>query len=67
MKSNEIRELSVQELQERIDVESTRLNQMVLNHKVSPLDQPSSVTNQRKLVARLKTILSEKSIESINN
>ncbi|MDN4753791.1 50S ribosomal protein L29 [Porphyromonadaceae bacterium W3.11] len=67
MKSNEIRELSVQELQERIDVESTRLNQMVLNHKVSPLDQPSSITKQRKLVARLKTILSEKSIESINN
>lgn len=67
MKSNEIRELSVQELRERIEVEAMRLNQMVLNHKVSPLDKPSSITDQRKFVARLKTILSEKSSESINN
>lgn len=67
MKSNEIRELSVQELRERIAEESMKLDQMVLNHKVSPLDKPSTITEQRKFVARLKTILSEKSNESINN
>lgn len=67
MKNVEIRELTVQELRERVEVETKRLNQMKLNHKVSPLDKPSSITDQRKLVARLKTILCEKNNESNNN
>ncbi len=61
MKNKEIRELSVQELQEKVLVEEEKYQKMVLNHKVSPLDKPSAITDQRRLVARLKTILGEKS------
>ena len=40
MKSSEIRELSAQELQERLESEETLLVRMKMNHAVSPLDNP---------------------------
>lgn len=60
MKSNELRELTVQELQERVETESKKYDRMVLNHRVTPMDKPSTITTQRKLVARLNTVLTEK-------
>ncbi|MDO5017105.1 MAG: 50S ribosomal protein L29 [Porphyromonas sp.] len=64
MKSSELRDLSVQELRERIETETVRYQRMKLQHKVTPLDKPSSLNDQRKLVARLRTILNEKSVEN---
>ncbi|MBR8703828.1 50S ribosomal protein L29 [Porphyromonas levii] len=60
MKNNELRDLSVQELKERIETETVKYQRMALQHKVSPLDKPSTLNDQRKLVARLHTILNEK-------
>lgn len=60
MKNNELKELSASELQERLEAEQAKLQKMKLNHVVSPLDKPSSLTEQRKLVARLHTLLHEK-------
>ena len=42
---------------------------MQLQHRVTPLDKPSSLNDQRKLVARLHTVLNEKTVEqgSIND
>ncbi len=55
MKSSEIRELSNQELLERIDNEKTALVRMKLNHSISPLDNPNVITSARKVIARLMT------------
>lgn len=60
MKSSEIRELSEKEIQERIDAEEMKYQRMLLNHSVSPLDKPSTLRDQRRFVARLRTILTEK-------
>lgn len=60
MKNNELRDLSVQELKERIETETVKYQRLVLQHKVTPLDKPSTLNDQRKLVARLHTILNEK-------
>ena len=64
MKSNELRDLK-----ERIETETVRYQRMQLQHRVTPLDKPSSLNDQRKLVARLRTVLNEKSVEqgSIND
>jgi large subunit ribosomal protein L29 len=55
MKSSEIRELSNQELLERIDNEKTALVRMKLNHAISPLENPQKIKESRKTVARLMT------------
>jgi len=55
MKSSEIRELSNQELLERIDNEKTALVRMKLNHTISPLDNPQKIKESRKSIARLMT------------
>ena len=55
MKSSEIRELSNQELLERIDNEKTALVRMKLNHAISPLDNPQKIKESRKTIDRLMT------------
>jgi large subunit ribosomal protein L29 len=55
MKSSEIRELSNQELLERIDNEKTGIVRMKLNHAISPLENPQKIKESRKTIARLMT------------
>ncbi len=62
MKTAEIRELTSKEIQERIDAERSTLVRMKLNHVVSPLDNPLKITYIRKEIARLMTILRQKSL-----
>ena len=57
MKTAEIKELSVKEIQDRIDVEVANLVKLKLNHTVSPLDNPMTIRRSRRTIARLKTIL----------
>jgi large subunit ribosomal protein L29 len=60
MKTAEIKELSVKEIQERIDVEVATLVKLKLNHTVSPLDNPMTIRRSRRNIARLKTILQQR-------
>jgi len=55
MKSSEIKELSNQELLERIDNEKTALVRMKLNHAISPLENPQKIKESRRTIARLMT------------
>ena len=62
MKSSEIRELSNQELLERIDNEKTALVRTKLNHAISPLENPQKIKESRKTVARLMTEMRKREI-----
>jgi len=55
MKNSEIRELSNQELLERIDNEKVALTRVKLNHAISPLENPQKIKESRKIIARLMT------------
>ena len=55
MKSSEIRELTTQELLERLESEETLMVRMKMNHAVSPLDNPNKLVETRRNIARLKT------------
>ncbi len=57
MKSTEINELTLRELEERIDNEKTFFIKMKLNHTVSPLDNPMKLRDIRRNIARLQTEL----------
>lgn len=67
MKSSEIRELSITDIQERIENQELALSKLKLNHAVSPLDNPVKIREARKVVARLKTILREKQLQEQAN
>ena len=55
MKSSEINELTLRELEERIDNEKNFLTKMKLNHAISPLDNPLKIRGVRRDIARLQT------------
>ena len=61
MKTGEIREMTEKEIVERIETESSQLLKLKLNHAISPLDNNMKIKETRKNIARLKTILSERS------
>ena len=60
MKTSEVREMSIADLQDRILVERNKLENMKLNHAVSPLEDTSEFKKVRKDIARMITILAEK-------
>lgn len=64
MKAAEIKELTTEEIVERIGVEEREYQEMRLNHVVSPLDKPSSLTDKRRTIARLKTMLAERQMSN---
>ena len=57
MKIAEIRELSTQELNERVEADVTRYAQMKLNHAISPRENPSQIKDLRRSIARMKSEL----------
>jgi len=62
MKTREIKELNNKEIQERMDAEQGRLDNLKLNHAISPLDNPSQIKEVRRTVARLATELRQREI-----
>ena len=63
MKIAEVRELSDKELNERLDAEKTALDQMVLNHSVSPLDSPVKIKEKRRDIARFMTEMRQRELK----
>ena len=64
MKIAEIRELSTKELVERIDAEVTAYDQKVINHSISPSDNPAQIIQQRRMIARMKTELRQRELNN---
>ena len=62
MKIAEVRELTDKELAERLDAEKIALNQMEINHSVSPLDKPSDIKAKRRTIARMMTELRQREL-----
>ena len=62
MKIAEIREIATNELAERVQTEIANYNQMVLNHSISPLENPSQIKKLRKTIARMKTELRQREL-----
>jgi large subunit ribosomal protein L29 len=63
MKSSEIKELTIQELTERLESEENMMVRMKMNHAVSPLDNPNKIVETRRNIARLKTEMRARQIQ----
>ena len=60
MKASEVREMSIADLRERIEIEKANLDTMKINHTISPLEDTSKIAKARRDIARMITILAEK-------
>jgi large subunit ribosomal protein L29 len=67
MKQEVIRELSTEELQERLDVEKFQLNKLKLHHAVSPIENPQKIKESRKVIARIMTELRKRELSAALN
>ncbi|MDX1440275.1 MAG: 50S ribosomal protein L29 [Rubricoccaceae bacterium] len=64
MKTKEIRELSEQEILQRIEDDERELGQLTFQHAISGLENPLILRTIRREIARLKTLLKEKQTEA---
>lgn len=59
MKISEIRQIPAAELAERLADEVAKYDQLVLNHSISPLENPAQIKDARRTIAKIKTVLRE--------
>ena len=61
MKNSEIKALTVEELKDKIASEEESLRKLKFAHAVSPVENPMQIRHTRRIIARLKTQLTESS------
>ena len=60
MKISEIRNMSIDELNEKLTDTAKKLSQLKFNNTVQTIENPLEIKNLRRQLAKLKTILNEK-------
>ena len=64
MTKAEIKELSTQDLRDRLEQMENEYLQLKVNHSVSPVDNPAKITADRKMIARVKTELRQRELNN---
>lgn len=64
MKTAEIKEMPTCDLVERVEAEVANYNQVILNHSISPLDNPAQIKQLRRTIARMKTELRQRELNN---
>jgi len=62
MKASDIRDLTIDELVEKLEIERENFGKLRLNHAVAALENPMQLRAQRRTVARLETVLRERQL-----
>lgn len=62
MKTSEIKDLTTEEIREKIETEKAALTKMKMNHAVSPLENPMLIQTTRRNIARLMTELRKREL-----
>ena len=63
MKATEIRDLSVEELDKKLSDLKKDLFMLRMQHATNHLDNPIRISNVRRDIARVKTVLREKQLD----
>ena len=63
MKPKEIRDLTSEEIRQRIIDEKKAVQQLRFQHAIAQLESPSVLRKKRREIARLSTILAERAAE----
>jgi large subunit ribosomal protein L29 len=67
MKIKEIKELTDNEILERMETDKDHLIRLKLNHSISPLDNPSQIKAARRTIARFNTELRQRELNQNQN
>ncbi len=62
MKSSEVREMTTEDLKEKVAVEKVALNKMKMNHTITPLENTMQIRGKRKDIARMMTELRKREL-----
>ena len=62
MKTSEIKDLTTDEIREKIETEKAALTKQKMNHAVSPLENPMLIRTTRRNIARLMTELRKREL-----
>jgi large subunit ribosomal protein L29 len=60
MKNNEIKDLTLDELKEKLGSEKEALRKMKFAHQVSSIENPMKIRETRRMVARINSLLAQK-------
>ena len=60
MKQTEIKKLSKQDLVDKLVEYKKKLLELKMSHAVSPIENPSQISNTRRTIARIKTAITNK-------
>ena len=62
-----LKDFSEADLQARVNEDTVRLKKLEFAHAISPLENPMSIRNLRKDIARVKTELKKRKLQSASN
>ncbi|MDC0355189.1 50S ribosomal protein L29 [Flavobacteriaceae bacterium] len=63
MKQKEVKELSIDELSEKLISFQKELSDLKMTHAISPIENPMQIKNLRRTIARINTELTARSIQ----
>ena len=63
MKQKEVKELSIDELSEKLLSFQKELSELKMTHAISPIESPMQIKNLRRTIARINTELTARSIQ----
>ena len=67
MKTSKLVEMTLEELHDHLDEQQNRLSTMRMTHTVSPLENPNTIGEARKEIARTKTELRRRQLAEAQN
>ena len=63
MKQKEVKELSIDELNEKLLSFKNELSEMKMTHAISPIENPLEIKNIRRTIARINTEITKRTIQ----
>ncbi len=66
MKAQELRDMTNEDLQQTLADTSKRLFELRVQAQAERLDAPSEIRRNRRLIARIKTIQTERTVEAVD-
>ena len=63
MKQKEVKELSIDELSEKLLSFQKELSDLKMTHAISPIENPMQIKNLRKTIARINTELTARLVQ----
>ncbi len=64
MKQSEITNLSIEDLNDKLQQMQNELNDLMMNHAITPLENPAQIRTVRRTIARLLTAKTAKEQET---